>query len=250
MITFLLRQKRSLFFSNFRILMGNQCCLAVGEGTVKEPHRPSLQFLRLQGAQLEAPEEPVKHDHDLVYAQPQLKDLSSRMNIPQAISKRSSEASLLRLNNDLTNMINTFEKAHGTIGNELTRSKMINSTKKIRELNEQGNDILKKKRISDVVAPNEDASLKGIARIMAVSVVEQEELENTPEGGDIKPIDPQQSRCDSIQESYSSSSASHRDYYNSSGDQSEASKYLLDADLVDEEVEKLKQDMYLRSATI
>lgn len=53
---------------------------------------------------------------DLVYAKPlPLKDLSSRLNIPQKMTNRSSEASLLRLNNDLTNMINTFEKAHGTI---------------------------------------------------------------------------------------------------------------------------------------
>lgn len=35
-------------------------------------------------------------------------------------TKRTSEPSLLRLNNDLTNLINSFEKLHGTI--DATRS--------------------------------------------------------------------------------------------------------------------------------
>lgn len=158
--------------------MGNQCCLAVGEATVNEPARQLLP-LQLPDTAPHTPCHPAQGDLDLVYAKSSpLKDLSSRMNIQQAIvSKRSSEASLLRLNNDLTNMINTFEKAHGTIGNELTRSKIThNSTKKISGLNEPVIDMLKKKRGD---CQTEEAAVKGppatLANQLALSVEEPEE---------------------------------------------------------------------------
>jgi 16S rRNA C1402 (ribose-2'-O) methylase RsmI len=131
---------------------------------------------------------------DLVYARPELKDLSSRMNIPQAHSKRSSEASLLRLNNDLTNMINTFEKAHGTIGNELTRSNMTNSMKKIRELNEPANDVLKKKRTVEVVTINEEAPLPPSKLKLDTEQGEGEAEGPAPKSPEQRP----HSHCDSI----------------------------------------------------
>lgn len=96
--------------------MGNQCCLGVSERAVREPYPAPLQLACSNETSPRAVSVPAEGDMDLVYAKPlPLKDLSSRLNIPQKMTNRSSEASLLRLNNDLTNMINTFEKAHGTI---------------------------------------------------------------------------------------------------------------------------------------
>jgi hypothetical protein len=84
-------------------------------------------------------------------------------------------------------MIHTFEKAHGTIGNELTRSNSISSNCKIKELTNDVGEIglLKKKRASDaIVIGNEEVSTTqkpNLANALSISLNEGEEIKKITE---------------------------------------------------------------------
>ena len=65
---------------------------------------------------------------DEIYVPEQEIEASGLIEQPAAITKRTSEPSLLPLNQEITNMIHTFELKHGKITNSFTRYNTAENT--------------------------------------------------------------------------------------------------------------------------